>query len=128
MQELIDFINNQLKYRWKNKDEFKKWAPYAIGKKELFTFNDFVLIKVLPEIKEDKSKLILPERYKEEEKLSKFNMYVMGIKYMPYKYDMPKLVLFSPSGNVHITDNMVLVYKQNIYLEINLDLLTVLND
>lgn len=69
--------------------------------------------------KENKSELVVPESYRQEQELAdhlNINKYNIG-----FELPCADIILYSPFGNIELAEDCVIVHTDNIYLKVYID-------
>lgn len=116
MQALVAEIIKEFKKRYPTKHKLYEWVQSFKTNGYVKVTEDKVAIKLLPELKKEKTQpLFLPKTYEEDDYKNAVE-YLIGVDAAPHASDKITVYLFSDLGNVKLTDSLVITHRSNIFL------------
>lgn len=116
MQALVAEIIKEFKKRYPTKHKLYEWVQSFKTNGYVKVTEDKVAIKLLPELKKEKTQpLFLPKTYEEDDYKNAVE-YLIGVDAAPHASDKITVYLFSNLGNVKLTDSLVITHHSNIFL------------
>lgn len=116
MQALVAEVIKEFKKRYPTKHKLYKWVKSFNTNGYVKVTDDKVAIKLLPELKEEKTQpLFLPKTYEEDDYKNTLE-YLIGVDAATYTSDKITIYLFSNLGNVKLTDSLIITHRSNIFL------------
>ena len=116
MQALVDEIIKEFKKRYPTKYKLYEWVQSFKTNGYVKITEDKVAIKLLPELKKEKTQpLFLPKTYEEDDYKNAVE-YLIGVDATQHTSDKITIYLFSNLGNVKLTDSLVITHRSNIFL------------